>query len=294
MPADPPFVAPSRLEEALSELLTEGSLPLAGGTSLVPLLKSRLVEPTKLVSLARLAELRGVRAEGSTLAIGSCTTLRELVSEGALSGELEALQVAASVVGNPRVRSQATLGGALAHGDPRQDVPPVLLALGASVVCSGAGGDRSEPLEGFLSGFMETSLRQGELLTEVLVPRVPSRRSSYLRFVPASGSDYPVVGAAASVVSSSDGSVTYARVALCGVGETAFLVPGVGQVLDGGSPGGTELAALADAVREAVRASDDRRGSGEYKREMAAVLARRALMRCLSDGDDREGAGHGA
>lgn len=257
---------------------------MGGGTSVGLLLRNDLIEPRKIVWLARIPELRELAAgPGGDLVIGATVTLREIAVSGLIGREYPALAYAAGQVGNPRVRAVATLGGALAHSDARQDVPPVLYALEARVRIAGPSGRRQVPVAGFHTGFMETVLAAGELVTGVVIPARPPRRAAYARFTPGSSQDYPTVGAAAAVARDGDGRVTRAVLALGGVGPTPLLVPGVTGLL-GGAPGEPEIAAAARAAEAAADPRDDQRGSVRYKKAMAGEWAARVMRACLDPG----------
>lgn len=283
------FATPTTLSEALAELASEDAMAVGGGTSVALLLKNQLVEPAKLVWLGRVPELRGLAlTAGGDLRVGSGTTLRELTRVPEVRERLPVLAEAASHVGNPRVRAVATVGGALAHADPRQDLPPVLLALGATVHVAGPGGRREVPMRDFFTGWMETALSEGELVTEVRIPLPPRRRAAYARFTPGSDDDYPTVAVAATIDFRPDGSVEAAAVAVGGVADRPLLVPDAGALLAdgpdrtaGARPGPADIAAVADAAAAAARPSDDNRGSAEYKKAMTGVWTRRVLERAL-------------
>jgi carbon-monoxide dehydrogenase medium subunit len=219
------FVAPSDTGSALVELATEGAMALAGGTSTVLLLKSRLVHPSKLVFLSRVAGLGGIDLlPGGGMRVGANVRVGELARSEVVRREAPALARAAASVGNPRVRAVATVAGALAHADPRQDLPPVLLALGASAVLESLSGRREVPLDGFFFGLMETALEPGELITEVRLPPGRGRRLAYARYAPGSEDDYPTVGVAAALTMG-DEVVQRAAVALGGAGAGAGARP---------------------------------------------------------------------
>jgi carbon-monoxide dehydrogenase medium subunit len=207
-------------------------------------------------------------------------TLRELCRSPLVWSRMPALAGAAAQVGNPRVRAVATVGGAMAHADPRQDLPPVLLALGARIGMAGPGGTRQVPLAGFLHGFMETELAEDELVTEVVVPWEPGLRAAYRRFTPGSADDFPVVSVAAAVSLRPDGSVGSARVALGGVGSTAMLADEAAGLLAGRPLEPATIAAAAAAAAAAAQPWDDRQGSAGYKRHMVEVWTRRTLEAC--------------
>jgi carbon-monoxide dehydrogenase medium subunit len=272
--ADLEFLTPTTLEEALAELAaSEDALVLGGGTSVGMLLKNELIQPSKIVWLARIPEL-------SSLAT---VTLREIAASALVRRDYPALAYAAGQVGNPRVRAVATLGGALAHSDARQDVPPVLYALEARVGIAGPSGRREVPVSGFHTGFLETVLAPGELITEVVIPAVTGRTAAYARFTPGSAEDYPTVGAAAAVTRDSDGRVTKAVLAIGAAGPVPLLVSGVTEHL-GSEPGEAEIDAAAQSVRAAAQPLDDQRGSARYKKAMAAEWSARVLRACLYPG----------
>jgi aerobic carbon-monoxide dehydrogenase medium subunit len=279
------FSAPVTLSEALAELAGgEDVIAMGGGTSVSLLLKNGLIEPGRIVWLARIPELRQLDVgPGGDVSIGATVTLREIARSGVIRREFPALAYAAGQVGNPRVRSVATLGGALAHSDARQDVPPILLALEARVRIAGPPGSREIPLAGFHTGFMETVLAEDELVTHVVLPAAGGRRAAYARFTPGSDDDYPTVSAAASIVRGDDMRVISAVLALGGVGPTPLLVPQAAG-LTGIVPGAAEIEAVAEAAEAAADPADDQRGSARYKKAMAREWAGRVLRACLDTG----------
>lgn len=280
----PTFVAPTNLDDALGDLAGGGALAVGGGTSVALLLKNRLVEPERLVYLGKIPDLSGVAVEDGDIRLGATTTLWTLCRSPLLADELAVLARAASVVGNPRVRSVATLGGAVVHADPRQDVPPVLLALGARARVAGPSGEREVPFDELLRGFMETAVGEEEILTELRVSRVPGRRGVYSRFTPGSEDDYPTVAVAAVAEMSADADITSVRIALGGVAETAILAEEAASILVGRRPSPELIAAAGEAATAAARPTDDRRGSAAYKRAMVDVWTRRTLESLFSSG----------
>lgn len=287
-PADLDFCAPATLNDALAELAGGGDdvIVMGGGTSVGLLLKNDLIEPRKIVWLAKIPELRQVTAgPGGELIIGATVTLREVARSGLIERRFPALAYAAGQVGNLRVRAVATLGGALAHSDARQDVPPILYALEARVRIAGPAGGREIPVAGFHTGFMETVLAEGELVTHVVIPAVPGRRAAYARFTPGSDDDYPTVSAAASVTRGEDGRVTRAVLALGGVGPVPLLVPEAAG-LAGTVPGPDEIEAVAEAAEAAADPPADQRGSARYKKAMAREWAARVLRAGLFSGGE--------
>jgi carbon-monoxide dehydrogenase medium subunit len=275
------FVAPATVADALGELRDEGAIAVGGGTSVAMLLKSRLLDARRLVYLGRVPELAGAEERpGGEIRLGATLTLRELCRSPLVGSRLPVLAQAAAQVGNPRVRAVATVGGALAHADPRQDLPPVLLVLGARVRIAAPSGVREVPVEGFLRGFMETELAEDEIVTEILVPGEPGLRAAYSRFTPGSSDDFPAVSVAAAVATEPDGTVRSARIALGAVGSTALLADGAAGLLAGHPLEPTAIAAAAAAAAAAAQPWDDRHGSAGYKRHMVEVWTRRTLESC--------------
>lgn len=279
---DAKFVAPATVAEALTALRAEGALAVGGGTSVGLLLGQSLIEPDVLVWLGRIPALREITLDGASLHAGAAITLRELSRHPAVRSSLTALADAAGMVGNPRVRSVATVGGALAHADPRQDLPPALVTLGAMVEIEGPEGSRSVPAAGLATGMMETVLEPGEMITAVRIPLVPATRSVYLRFTPGSAADYPTVAAAASASRNPDGTLVSVALSLGAVDRTVLPVPEAAALAGQRTPSAESLAEVAEAAARRARPAGSRRGSADYVRAMAAVWARRALVACLA------------
>jgi carbon-monoxide dehydrogenase medium subunit len=271
------FVAPSSVAAVLDELATPGAVLVGGGTSLALLARAGLIEPSRYVSVGGVPELHGIEVVSETLEIGTATTLRELARDARVQASLPALSYAASTVGNPRVRAVATLGGAICHGDPRQDLPPVLLAAGATLRVAGARGSREIEIATFYTGFMDNLLEDDELVTAIVVPVSVGIRSGYLRFTPNSADDYPTVAAAVSVATDDAGLVRVARLALGGVDATAVLALEAAAALVGGALDHDRIQAAAHLAAEHCEPTSDNRGSEEYKRAMIDVILRRGL-----------------
>jgi carbon-monoxide dehydrogenase medium subunit len=261
----------------LDELADPGAVLVGGGTSLALLARAGLIEPSRYVSVGGVAELHGIEVVGETLQIGTATTLRQLARDARVQASLPALSYAASKVGNPRVRAVATLGGAICHGDPRQDLPPVLLAAGATLRVASTRGSREIEIATFYTGFMDNLLEDDELVTAVVVPVSVGLRSGYLRFTPNSADDYPTVAAAVSVATDDAGLVRVARLALGGVDATAVLALEAAAALVGGALDHDRIEAAAHLAAEHCEPTSDNRGSEEYKRAMIDVILRRSL-----------------
>ncbi|HVF33387.1 MAG TPA: xanthine dehydrogenase family protein subunit M [Acidimicrobiales bacterium] len=255
-------------EEALSLLGEHGDEAklLAGGHSLLPLMKLRLATPAMLVDVGRLTELSYIRDGGDHIAIGALTRHRDVETSELLAAELPLLARAASSVGDPQVRHRGTLGGSLAHGDPASDLPAVVLALGGTLVARGSAGEREIAATDFFHGFLETALRPDELLTEIRIPKAGGRGWSYQKFN-RRAQDWAIVGVAAV---RTDGG---AHVALVNMGSVPVRASAVEAAL-------REGASVADAAKAAADGLDppaDLNASPEYRRHLASVLVRRAL-----------------
>lgn len=262
---------PATQDEALELLRADGAIALGGGTATALLLKQHLIDPTRIVALNRVEGLRRIEPlPDGGLALGATLTLAE-VSQ--VTG-YPSLASAAGNVGNVRVRAVATLGGCVAHGDPCQDVPPVLLTLGARVVTD----RRSIPIAEFYTDYMETALQPGEMILRIeLPPLAPGSRSSYVKFTPRSLDDYATVGVACRLDLDGTGTCTGVAVAFAGVGQTAILTRGPAQALAGRRPDPGSIAAAAEAAASETEPMDDLRGSAAYKRAMARLWTERSL-----------------
>lgn len=267
----PPFAyaRPATVDEAIA-LLAEhdgDAKALAGGQSLIPLLKLRFAAPALLVDLGGLAggELRGVRDLGDHLAIGALTTHSELAADAVARRHAPLLAFAAAHVGDPQVRHRGTLGGSLAHADPAADLPAVLLAYEATLVARGPGGDREIPATGFLTGFLETALEPDELLVEVRVPKLVAGWS--FKKLTRRSIDWATVGVAALH------GPELARVALMAMAPTTMRAAAVEERLAGGAA----PAEAAEAADEGTEPASDVWASAWYRRRLARVLVRRAL-----------------
>jgi aerobic carbon-monoxide dehydrogenase medium subunit len=236
---------------------------LAGGHSLIPLLRLRFVRPSLLVDVGRLADLRYVREDGDRIAIGALTRYADLVADPLLAERCAMVCETSALVGDPQVRHRGTIGGAVAHGDPASDVPTVLLALDADFVARGPGGERTIPAAEFFSGMFTTALGPQDVLTEI---RVPAATGTYLKFVRRQH-DWATVGVAAARV---DGAV---RVGLTSMGATPLRAAGVEEAVAGGA----SPAEAAARTGEGTAPPSDASGSAEYRAHVAEVLVRRAL-----------------
>jgi len=255
-----------------------GAKVLAGGHSLLPLLKLRLAAPLAVVDIGRVPELRGITRQGDQIAIGALTTHAELAASADVRAAAPALSQAAAMIGDPAVRNRGTIGGNVAHADPASDLPTVLVALNARVIVAGPNGQRSVPAEEFFTGIMMTALEDDEILIAVQVPAgVRGQGSAYEKFShPASR--YAVIGAAA-LVSVKDGRCAAARVAIGGLLPSARRVTAVEDALTGKALSDATIADAANRVASDLGndVSGDLFASAEYRSAMAPVYVKRAI-----------------
>jgi carbon-monoxide dehydrogenase medium subunit len=280
---------PNSLAEAFSLLKTYGedARVMAGGTALVLQMKQRLAQPEHVIRLRRVTGLNGIEesANGVTgLKIGALCSQQQVATSPLVKARLPLVAETYQHVATPRIRYMASVGGGLVHGDPSQDPPPSLIALGASLTLTSAGGQRVVSLEDFLIDYYETDVQPGEILTDIFIPSAPAGSgAAYLKFLPRTADDYATV-AVAAVVTPGDGNVCQdVRIALGAVGTTAIHATGAEEILRGRPLTEENIRAAAVSVKEMVDPLDDYRGSAGYKREMAEVFTRRAIQQALAN-----------
>ena len=272
IPAEFEYVAPESLEEAIRELHENGedAKALAGGHSLLPLMKLRLAAPTLLVDLRKVPGLRGVHRENGQWRIGAMTRHADLQG----NAELGPVGKATALIADQQVRNRGTIGGSLAHGDPASDLPTVLLAAEGAVTVTGANGTREVAAADLFQDYLTTAVGDDEVLTEVRVPDFTGWGSSYLKFN-RRAEDWAMVGVCALVKKAGDGSIEDVRVALTNMGSTPLRASDAEAALRGQGPD-----AIASAAEQAAEGTDppgDLNATPEYKRHLARVLTRRAL-----------------
>jgi carbon-monoxide dehydrogenase medium subunit len=275
------YAAPERLNDALERLASAAgeTIVLGGGTAAVLLMKQDLIAPDTVIDLGRIPELQGIDAgPGGGLRIGGTCRLAELEESAAVRAAYPVIAQTAHRIGNVRVRSVATVGGNLVHADPAQDLPPVLMALGATATCVSRSGARRLALDEFFVGFMETAIRRDEILTEVEVPPLPpGLRATYVKFTPRSEDDYGTVNVACALVVE-DGACRSATLVLGGVGATPQRIRSAEAHLTGHPLSEARIAEAARLAADEIEPWDDLRGSAGYKRAMARVWTARALL----------------
>jgi carbon-monoxide dehydrogenase medium subunit len=267
IPAPFDYVKVDSAEAAVAALAEHGddAKLLAGGHSLLPLMKLRLATPSVLVDIGEVDDLSYIRDAGDHLAIGALTHHHDLETSDLLAAEAPLVARAAHLVGDPQVRNRGTIGGSLAHGDPASDLPSVALAMRATLVATGPDGERSIPATEFFRGFLETALAPDELLTEIRVPKAPGAGWSFQKFVKRA-QDWAIVGVAA-IHNGATG------VALVNMGATPLRAEAVEAALADGASAADAAALAADGTEPPA----DLNASVDFRRHLARVLVERAL-----------------
>jgi carbon-monoxide dehydrogenase medium subunit len=275
IPAQFDYVRPGSVDEAVAALAEHGddAKVLAGGQSLIPLLRLRLSYPEVIVDVGRVDEMRGVRDDGGGIVIGAMTTHYDVLHDPLVREHAGLIVDATTTVADPAVRHRGTFGGALSHADPAGDLPAVAVALEAQMVIAGPGGRRTVPASEFFLDYLQTAVRPDEVLVEVRVPKHTGWGHHYEKFHRVAQS-WAIVGVAA-VVRRDNGSIGEARVALTNMGATPIRAAGVEEALAGAS-----LDAIATATERAAEGASppsDLNGKADYREHLARVLTRRAV-----------------
>jgi carbon-monoxide dehydrogenase medium subunit len=285
IPTDFDYVRARSLREALDAVAgADGVKVIAGGHSLLPMMKFRLVQPSKLVDIGGIEELRGIAEHRKGARIGATTTYREMIGSQLLRERFPILAEAASVIGDRQVRNRGTVGGSVAHADPASDMPAVMLVLGAEFVLRSKRGilpaaKRSVTASEFFQGAFTTALAEGELLTEIILPGPPKGAGmAYVKHTaPASGY---ALAAAAAVVGRTRKTISHIQVATTGVGESHRFVHAVQELV--GTKGEPELVArIAARAFEGVEIQGDVHSPADHRRALASVMVRRAIEKAL-------------
>ena len=279
-PAQFDYHSPASVQEAISLLgrLKDDAKVLAGGHSLLPMMKLRLAQPKHLIDLRKVPGLSGIKEDGGAIAIGALTTHYAVESSSLLKQKCPLLSEAAGTIGDPQVRNMGTIGGSLAHADPAADYPAAVIALGAELVAEGPKGKRTIKVDDFFKGLLTTALQPQEILVEIRIPAWPAGTgTAYMKF-PHPASRFAVVGVAALVTA--DGKKV--GVGITGAGTKATRARGVEAALAGKTLDAATLKAAAEKAADGVDVQADLQGSVEYKTHLLKVYCRRALEAALS------------
>jgi aerobic carbon-monoxide dehydrogenase medium subunit len=278
IPAKFDYVRPGSLPEAVRALADGGedAKVIAGGQSLLPLLRLRLAYPELLVDIGGLDELRGVTDAGESLLIGARTTHYQLMHDPLITEQCGLLAAAAATVADPAVRHRATLGGSLAHADPAGDLPAVALALEAVLIARGPGGDRDIAVADFFVDYLTTALQPGEILTGIRVPKLGQGWGYHYEKFHRTAQAWAIVGVAA-LARRSNGQVAEARIGLTNMGPVPVRATAAEQAAAGAEASRDALRAAAASAGDGTQPPDDLSGAADYRRHLARVLTGRAL-----------------
>jgi len=276
-PAKFAYAAPSSIQEAVGLLEDPEAKIIAGGHSLLPLMKLRLAQPKLLVDIGRIPGLAYVRRENGVLAIGAMTTYRDIERSSEVHQAAPVLAEAVHEVGDPQVRAKGTLAGALAHADPAGDLPAVALALGGTVRAVGSGGERDLDLDSFFVDMLTTALGEKEIIREVRLNVQPAGAGAAYQKFDQPASHYALTGVCA-VVTVSNGTIASARIGVTGVGTKAYRPTQVEQALAGKPVEEEAIKSAVQTVADGVDVQGDIHASPEYRAHLARVLTRRAVL----------------
>jgi len=273
------YVRARNLNDAL-KAMGKNSKVIAGGHSLVPLLRFRLAQPDRLIDIGQLPQLKGIKKAGGGLKIGAATTYRELLESKDVKALYPLIAEVTEHIGDLQVRNAGTIGGGLAHADPAADMPPVMLVLDATFALQSKGGKRSVPARKFFKGPFTTALKPNELLVEIQLPAPPKGAGTAYASFEQAASGYALAGAAV-LIAVAKGMITRADLAFTGLADAPFLAPAAAKLV--GTQGGSDLIAQVTSLAVAgVEANDDIHANADYRKHIAAVAARRALTEALA------------
>lgn len=283
IPPEFEYHAPTTLGDAIALLnqLGDEAKVLAGGHSLLPMMKLRFAEPAHLIDLNKIEQLRGIREENGVIKIGAMTVENDILSSELLQRKASLLPKAVKLIADPQVRNRGTIGGDIAHGDPANDHPAIMKAMDATFVLTGPGGAREVKAVDFFHGTYMTDMAENEILTEVQFDALPANTgTAYVKLKRKTG-DW-ATAAAAVVLQMSGGKVSMVRIGLTNVADTALRATDAEQILMGNSLSPDVLAKVVDAVTAICNPAEDLRGDAEYKTAMAGEMTKRALLEAAS------------
>jgi aerobic carbon-monoxide dehydrogenase medium subunit len=277
------YLRPKTIPEAVALLQQHGDNAkiLSGGQSLIPMMKLRLARPGFLVDINAISGLSYIKEEGGFLKIGGLTREAELEASPLVQSKYPLLLDTATVIADPQVRNLATVGGNLAHGDPANDHPATMMALGAQVVATGATGERVIPIEKFFKSLFETDLKLDEILTEIRIPVPPPKSGGAYFKVERKVGDFATAAVAVQLTLDGGGTVQKAGIGLTNVGPTPIKASKAEDFLKGKKPDAATIAQAAQLAAEAAQPSSDLRGPAEYKKGLVKELSKRALSRAV-------------
>ena len=273
------LVEPATLKEAIALIDPDDPAvrPIAGGTALMLMMKAGVFQPRRLVSLRKLnGGMTGIKAAGGELTIGAMTPLSEVEHSPEVAHHAPVIPRIMKRLSNVRVRNVATVGGALAHGDPHMDLPPVAIALGGRVRIVGASGERELAVEDLLTGYYETALKPNELIASLQIPAQGKARTAYCKVTAGSADDWPALGVAVAI-DADGGAITSARVVVSAATTKTMRLTSAEKALAGASIGDKTLKTAGEAAAEEADIIADVRGSAAYKRELLRVYVGRAV-----------------
>jgi aerobic carbon-monoxide dehydrogenase medium subunit len=276
------LVEPATLKEAIAAIDPDDPAvrPIAGGTALMLMMKAGVFTPRKLVSLRKLDGMSGIKTAGGALTIGALTPLSDVEHSPDVARHAPVIPQIMKRLSNVRVRNVATVGGALAHGDPHMDLPPVAIALGARVRIAGIGGERELAVEDLLTGYYETALKANELIASLHIPAQGKTRAAYFKVTAGSADDWPALGVAVAL--ETDGAaIKSARVVVSAATPKATRLRSVERLLAGASADDKTLKAAGEAAAAEAEIIGDVRGSAAYKRELLRVYIGRAVRAAM-------------
>ncbi len=285
------YASPTTVAEAVDLLGSEPDARVyAGATDLIPQIRAGRPEPAVMVDLKRIERLCALDSRGSTYTVGAATPTSDICAHDGLAAAFPGLVEASGLIGSDQIQSRSSWGGNLANASPAADTPPSLIVNDARAVIAGPGGERTLAVADVATGPGATSLEDGEFIVEFELDEPPARTAdAYLRLIPRTEMDIAVVGAAARVTLDGDGKVAAAAVALGAVAPTVVRVPDAEAALVGNEPAGDALAAVEAAASTATNPIDDKRGTVAYRRQVAGVLARRAVSIAAERARERGG-----
>jgi aerobic carbon-monoxide dehydrogenase medium subunit len=284
IPAAFEYVCPSSVDEAVAAIGAAGEdgKILAGGQSLLPVLRLRLAYPTMLVDVGRVAQMQGVRDDGDVITIGAMTTHHDVMHDALVREHAPLIAQATHTIADPQVRHRGTFGGALAHADPAGDLGAVALALECELVATGPGGERRIAAADFFEDYLTTALAADEVLTQIRVPKLGAGWSSHYEKFNRVAQAWSIVGVAA-LVRRDNGTISEARIGLTNMGSTPLRASAAEAALAGSDAGSDAVIAAAEHAADGTTPPSDLSGQADYREHLAKVLTKRAVLAALGN-----------